>query len=158
MKMIVISDTHHDIDAIRRILPIINECDTLVHLGDCNDDILKIEHELNVKEIVYVRGNCDYVMRSPEFVVKEWGGAKFFFTHGHRYRVDSSLLDVTYAALENECNYVFYGHTHIADLDRNYGVELINPGSVSRPRAGYPSYAIVEKKDGKIFTNIVLIG
>lgn len=158
MKMIVISDTHHDIDAIRRILPVINECDTLVHLGDCNDDILKIQHELKVKEIIYVRGNCDYVMRSPERVVKEWGGVKFLFTHGHNYRVDSSLLDITYAALENECKYVFYGHTHIAAMDEKYGIQILNPGSVSRPRAGYPSYALVEKKDEKIFTNIILIG
>ena len=156
--MIIISDTHHDIDAIRRILPVINECDTLVHLGDCNDDILKIKSELTVKDIIYVRGNCDFVMKEPEFVVKEWGGAKFFFTHGHRYRVDSSLLDITYASLENECKFAFYGHTHIAAMDEKYGVQIINPGSVARPRAGYPSYALVEKKDEKFFTNIILIG
>ena len=158
MKMIIISDTHHDIDAIRRILPVINECDTLVHLGDCNDDILKIKHELTVKEIICVRGNCDFVMKEPEFLVKEWGGAKFFFTHGHRYRVDSSLLDITYASLENECKFAFYGHTHIPAMDESYGIQIINPGSVSRPRAGYPSYALVEKKDEKFFTNIILIG
>lgn len=158
MRVIVISDTHHDIDAIRRILPIINECDVLVHLGDCNDDILKIKADLRVKEIVYVRGNCDYVMKSPSFVIKEWGGAKFLFTHGHNFRVNSSLLDLTYASLENECKYAFYGHTHIPAIDEMYGIQLINPGSVSSPRAGYPSYAIIEIKDEKIFTNINLIG
>lgn len=158
MKMIVISDTHHDIDAIRKIIPVINECDTLVHLGDCNDDILKIRHELKVNEIIYVRGNCDYVLKSPEFVVKEWGGAKFFFTHGHRYRVDSSLLDLAFVAQENQCDYAFYGHTHVGDMQQYRQIQLLNPGSVSRPRVGYPSYAIVEEKDGKIFTNIILIG
>jgi hypothetical protein len=156
MKMIVISDTHHDFYALRKILPVINSCDYLVHLGDCNDDIDKIRGEITTKNVICVRGNCDYVTKYPIFSVVEIENAKFFFTHGHAYRVDDDLIDLTFAAEETGCKYAFYGHTHIAATDYYRGVTIINPGSLSRPRAGGASYCIVEGSNGNFFTNIIL--
>ncbi len=156
MRMIVIADTHHDIYALRKILPIINSCDYLVHLGDCNDDIDRIKGEITVKNVIKVRGNCDFVSKNPIFTVAEIAGSKFFFTHGHAYRVDDDLIDLAFAAEENGCKYAFYGHTHIAATDYCRGVTLVNPGSLARPRAGGASYCIVEGENGNFLTNIIL--
>ena len=156
MRMIVVSDTHHDMTALRKLTEIINTCDYLVHLGDCNDDIRRLGNVFK-PEVICVRGNCDFVCKNPVYVVKEINGIKYLFTHGHTLRVKDTLLDLALFANENGCRYAFYGHTHIAGEDEMYGVKMINPGSLGSPKFSYPSYLLVEEENGKIFTNILFI-
>ena len=48
------------------------------------------------------------------------------------------------AAVENHCDIVFYGHTHVAKDETLDGIRLVNPGSLRYSRDGRsPSYAIV---------------
>ena len=156
MRLIIISDTHHDINAMRKILPIIDSCDYLVHLGDCNDDIQRLGVSLKTK-VICVRGNCDFVNKNPIIQTITIGETKCLLTHGHALRVKDTLLDLALCAKENQCEYAFYGHTHIAGEDEAYGVKMINPGSLGSPKFDRPSYLIVEEEKGKIFTNILFL-
>ena len=160
MKMIILSDTHHDVVAIEKILPIINSCDCLVHLGDCNDDIKRLGEKIKVKEIIKVKGNCDFLeLVNPTEVIREIDGVKILFTHGHRFRVKDDLLELMLYAQEHECKYVFYGHTHEPKTDERYGINFINPGTLSSTSNWYgQSYCVVEIENGKIFSNIIFMG
>jgi predicted phosphodiesterase len=42
---------------------------------------------------------------------------------------------------------ILYGHTHVQKMLSQKGKWIINPGSISRPRDGYPSY-VAMKTDG----------
>ena len=152
----VISDTHGKIDNVKAILPIINTCDYLVLLGDRVGDLVPIYKEILPEKII-VKGNCDIAPFYPEDYVLDWCGKKFLFTHGHRYGVKRDLLNLAYAGKEKECDCVFYGHTHVADQTEFAGVKLVNPGSISEPRLGNPSYCMVLEDAGQIFTKIIYI-
>ena len=152
----VISDTHGNIDNVKKILPVINECEYLVLLGDRVGDLAPIYKEIKAEKII-VKGNCDIVPFYPEDYELKWCGKKLLFTHGHRYGVKRDLLNLAYVAKERECDMVFYGHTHVADQSEFAGVRLINPGSISQPRLGNPSYCMVWQERGEIFTKIIYI-
>lgn len=160
MKMIILSDTHHDVASIEKLLPVINSCDCLVHLGDCNDDIKRLGERIKVKEIIKVKGNCDFIeMKNHCEEIREIEGIKMLFTHGHRFRVKDDLLSLMYYAQENECKYVFYGHTHEPKCEERYGIQFINPGTLSSTSNWYgQSYCMVEIENGKIFSNIIFMG
>ena len=152
----IISDTHGNIDNVKAILPVINESEYLVLLGDRVGDLASICREIK-PEIIIVKGNCDYVNFFPEDYILDWCGYRFLFTHGHRYGVKRDLLNLTYAAKEQGCHFAFYGHTHVADSDEYMGIRLINPGSISAPRLGNPSYCLVTEDKGEIFIKIIYI-
>ena len=52
-------------------------------------------------------------------------------------------------ARKSDAKIVFYGHTHIAKVDKEDDVYFINPGSIRHPRGNIDvgSYAIYEKID-----------
>lgn len=153
-KVCVISDTHGRLDNIRLILPVINSCEKLIFLGDYTGDLFKLKNEITT-DIVAVRGNCDLTSPYPEKVLLEWCGKRFFIAHGHKFGVKSDLLRIAYEAESENCEYVLYGHTHIASLDEFGGIKLVNPGSLGEPRFGLPSYCIITEEKGKIFTKII---
>jgi putative phosphoesterase len=41
-------------------------------------------------------------------------------------------------------NLVLYGHTHISNTEYDEGIYFVNPGSLSSPREGSRSYAVVD--------------
>ena len=48
---------------------------------------------------------------------------------------------VSHRAYEEHCALAFFGHTHRMMLERENGVWVCNPGSISLPRGGPASYA-----------------
>lgn len=50
-KIVVISDTHGNILGIKKILPIINESDFVIHLGDGHNDIVSLQSLITSKII-----------------------------------------------------------------------------------------------------------
>ena len=86
------------------------------------------------------------------------GEKKILFTHGHMLGVDRSderLLDFARAS---RAQVALYGHTHIARIRYENGVYLMNPGSVSKPREGGPSYGILDITPAGIVPNIGPLG
>ncbi len=154
--LIVISDTHGRVEKLKNLLPIINDADYLIFLGDCTGDLYPLKKEITVP-IIAVNGNCDGIKAYEDKEVFEWHGHKLFIAHGHRYGVKRDLLDITYAAKEAGCDYALFGHTHEALIEEYDGVTLVNPGSLAEPRFSQASYCVITEEQGKIFPKIIYI-
>ena len=146
-KITVFSDSHGNVNAFKKAMPIINSSDYFVYLGDGNRDLDKVLPEITA-EVIRVKGNCDVMSEHPQDAVLTVGETKFMITHGNAYGVKSSTIGLAAHARETGCGWALYGHTHRAQVFDAGGVMLLNPGS-----AGYgkPTCAVIEG-DGKFFT------
>ncbi|MBQ2486994.1 MAG: YfcE family phosphodiesterase, partial [Ruminococcus sp.] len=105
------------------------------------------------KQVIGVRGNCDWSSTLPATEVAEVGGKRIFITHGHMYQAKFTTMNMIYAAREEKANILLFGHTHQAMTDYNDGLYIMNPGSCSGYYATYGVIDITPK--GDIVTNIV---
>ncbi len=182
-KLMVISDSHGNPHILYSI---INEfgsgCDALCFCGDGITDLVEnIEMGFFDKDfgqkipplIFFVKGNGDNststifteeripisVPESIEFTV---AGKKIFMTHGHRYGVYYGLKDLKSEAASKDANIVFYGHTHVPNVNKSFVQKkflgILNPGSCAEARGGMPNtFAIatirseVEKSESQYY-------
>ncbi len=132
MKVLVFSDSHgYNMSmayAIEREKP-----DAVLHLGDHTDDADDIRRAFPALTIYHVRGNNDFDMDVPLFAVVTVGGVRMYLTHGHRARIHAAQRSC--ARREEGCSFAFFGHTHRMMAEREQGVFVCNPGSISLPRA-----------------------
>ena len=157
MRIVVISDSHGRTNVIDKILFNQKETKHVFFLGDNVRDIEDFEFLYPDKSFYVVAGNCDYGLFSPTTGIKEIEGVKIFYTHGPTFSVKSTTEHLLKTAKQNECKIALYGHTHIADTVYEDGVYLVNPGSVSHPRSGSPSYAVIDIEKGGIMPIIINI-
>lgn len=156
MKIGILSDTHGIYKYLDLAMKYLQSCDYVIHCGDVlyggysDEDIMKITKTLkNIPNLTIAMGNCDS-NRELSLIGKEFfhnpyaivdlGKYIFFVTHGHHY----SYLNLFYKAKELGCNVVCYGHTHIKDISSEEDIQIINPGSISKPRDGSHSIAIID--------------
>jgi hypothetical protein len=133
MLIAVVSDTHRATKYINLAKKLIKDADILIHLGDNIDDVEILES--NFKGKVYaVAGNCDYSTKYPKEGIIEEKGRKIFFTHGDLYGVKSSINSIYYRGKELGADIVLFGHTHQQLIEKEDGMILMNPGSISLPR------------------------
>lgn len=144
-KLVVISDTHHDINKLRRIIPIINSSDYLIFCGDGLGDVISMRYDINVP-MICVKGNNDYEMNMADMASVILGETRVLVTHGHRQDVRKGLSSLAAFARMRACGLVFFGHTH-SFFDRIVdGVHFVNPGALC-----LGSYALV-LGDGRNFS------
>lgn len=102
-------------------------------------------------DIYAVRGNCEaevdqMVLEFPvmaDYAVMVLNGLNFFVTHGHLFHED-------HLPPMKDGDILIHGHTHLLRADDFGTYYILNPGSVSLPKGGYPpTYAIL---DGQTFT------
>ena len=130
------------------------EADAILFLGDGADDVELLQLGDRSISVQAVRGNNDFFDRSvPEHAVVTADGVRIFLTHGHREQVyarEGKL--VAQLAREEGCGLAFFGHTHRMYLERENGVLVCNPGSISLPRGGPASYGrlMVENKQPRL--------
>lgn len=133
MLIAVISDTHRMIKYINLAKELIKDADILIHLGDNVEDVELLEQDFK-GEVYAVAGNCDYSKKYPKENIIDVNGRKIFFTHGDLYGVKSSINNIYYRGRELEVDIVLFGHTHQQLIEKEGGLILMNPGSVSLPR------------------------
>lgn len=149
MKILIVSDNHGDQFVLEELHNIYqDEVDYWLH---CGDSEFKKE---NVVWDIYqsVEGNMDWSNQYPFVRVVEIENQNFVVLHGHKHNVKRSLADMRDVALEEDAQFVFYGHTHVPKVSFKDGIYFINPGSITQPRGTLRvgSYAIYEEdKDGK---------
>ncbi len=148
---VILSDTHGNISGIEKLLPIINENDFLIHLGDCQQDLLPFNSDIKAK-LLSVKGNCD---NGDEEVVLNIEGVKIFITHGNKYGVKKDLYKLFLRAKELGVTVVFYGHTHQSNIQQIDGITFVNPGAFSGYSERSYCYSIFHK--GKTTNKIVSI-
>ncbi len=161
MRVVVVSDTHGSLKAWRRIVEIVGDDALFLHLGDVlyhgprnpipdGYDPKSLAEELKKYRIDYVRGNCDadvdvMVLELPEMpkVAEEtFGEWKVVMIHGE------DLEDEFEFARGHGAKVLFRGHTHIPKIEERRGIVVVNPGSPSLPKGGFPpTFAVVDFGD-----------
>lgn len=143
MKTIaVLSDTHGNYAAIDGILPILESCDYVFHLGDCFTDMRPYSRILGDR-LICVKGNCDFYGEA-RYRLAEVEGKRLLLTHGDAFGVKTSLTRLALFAEEQRADAVFYGHTHVAAEEYRNGILFVNPGSLDRLNVSKSfAYAVV---------------
>ena len=172
MKLLIASDLHGAAPAVRALVDRIEAeaPDRIVLLGDLlyhgprNDlpegyapkEAIALLNGL-AGRIVAVRGNCEaevdqMVLPFPvlaDYCLLESAGHLIYATHGHHFNED-------HLPPLHPGDVLLHGHTHIPRRTLRDGVYVLNPGSVSIPKAGsWHGYMTLE--DG-VFTWKTLSG
>jgi len=157
MKIGVISDTHGRLALAQKAIKTMGQIDMLVHLGDYCRDAIYLSEELQ-REIITVKGNCDFSSNVPLEQIVEVEGLKIYVTHGHREGVKWGYEGIIDRAKNAGVDVALFGHTHISEIFTNSDILFVNPGSIGEPRYGNkPSYAIIDIKNGKPYPYIVMM-
>ncbi|MDY0222193.1 MAG: YfcE family phosphodiesterase [Desulfobacterium sp.] len=164
-RLIVTADVHGSLSTWRAVRALVKKDDTLVVAGDLFDTRygrsgpdfkpLTIKHEIASlgTRFCYVYGNCDVPAFFPGYTYElefSHSGTSILLIHGHAPVTD----------LPDQTTLIIQGHTHIPKLEKTDGFTRLNPGSLTSPRVGAPTYAIVENNRATLMdiqTNTPLI-
>ena len=151
MKVLIVSDTHGHMTNLRECVRRVSPIDMLIHCGDVEGQEEEIR-TLASCETHIVSGNNDYFSRLPredEFLI---GAHKVFLTHGHNYGVSMGVDRIVDEAGARGADIVMFGHLHMPVVQKDGGIILVNPGSLTYPRQsnGLPSYIIMTVEDDGI--------
>lgn len=159
MKILVVSDTHGAVfESILEPLKNEKDIDFIIHCGDKYKDVEKLSKMIGVKDFYRVTGNCDYNIKNGQNIIEiDMEEKHFLITHGHLQNVKDGLEDLKVLAKKKNADIVLFGHTHISHNDMDGDILYFNPGSTILPKAGKPSYGIIEIDSNSIQSKIVNI-
>ena len=126
----VLSDTHGNLNLLKRLQGDFISSDFIVHLGDGVLDMQDFYLDY-FNKILQVDGNCDFVKSGNDELIFSVDGVKILAVHGHKFSVKSGIDRLVDYASEKGCNVVLYGHTHFSKIERIKDIYLINPGTLS---------------------------
>ncbi len=145
MKVLIVSDTHRQNGNLCKAIIEENPIDLLIHLGDAEGSE---DYICNIAgcPVEIVSGNNDFFSRLPRERELTLGKYRVMLTHGHYYQVSLSMQYLKEEALIRGMDIVMFGHIHRPVLEREDGLILLNPGSLSYPRqeGRLPSYMVME--------------
>ncbi len=152
MKISIISDSHDNIDNLKKAIEISNneKCEYLIHLGDIVSPFsAKILKEFNglVKAVF---GNNDGEVLGLKQIFNTFGGeienspCKFELG-GKKFVIMHEPYFLEELAESQEFDYIFYGHLHKTDYKNIKRTYILNPGELG----GWidkPTFYILETK------------
>ena len=123
---------------------------TVVFLGDGARDFDALRPILQAERIQChsVAGNNDWSSSDPDEIEFSVDGIRFFACHGHTRGVKYGRERLFYAAQERGAHVALYGHTHVPSIELDYGLFLVNPGTVGQRVCGCPAYAEIRLESG----------
>ena len=137
MRILLVSDTHGNNEALDILKVMYPKMDLYLHAGDSESDAFSIEPFRSVK------GNCDYFGDFLNYLVIPTPYGNLFMQH--RPIPNSQLMK------EYNVKIFAYGHTHVRKYSRESGIIMINPGAISFARDQYDySYALVNIEKDKL--------
>ena len=158
----VISDTHNDVETIRKAVNLFNlrGCDMVLHCGDIFSPSAAQEFSKLQCGFKAVFGNNDFDRAGLENVISDFGiirPAPFEFKISNKLFVMSHKLENIYlSANEKKYDYILYGHLHKPRIEkRNYVPDnaqgnaqsktlLLNPGEACGYRYGAKTAALID--------------
>lgn len=156
VKLLVFSDSHRrNVDMLAAIEE--EQPDVVLHLGDMVRDAENIEAAFPQQKLFYVRGNNDWNSDAEEDLMIRVGSKRILLTHGHLYGVRMGTRRLEEYARKNRCDIALYGHTHRAEQHRDGDVLIANPGSISMPYYGKPSYLRLTIKGNDVLSEIIYL-
>ena len=143
MKIVVVSDNHGYFKEVQQVIEKEAPFDMLLHCGDVCGQLSMVLSE--AFEVHAVNGNCDFPGAFPPFEIIDIPSHRILLEHGHRLGVKTGYDRIVAKAKENGCDIALYGHTHVAEIEEQDDVYLLNPGSLVYPRGaeGRPSYGVI---------------
>ncbi len=160
MILAVVSDTHDNLHAIRKMLEAFRRCqpDLVIHLGDIISPFSLREMLAFPTRYVFVLGNNDGDRSLLREIAMKAGAV--MRDHVHELNVDNlkllamhgfgsaeltkSLVDSL--ALSGRYNVVLYGHTHQIDVRRVGGTLIVNPGECCGYLTGRCTFALLNTR------------
>ena len=125
------SDTHGNLENIRKVMEKHKDIKNVFHLGDGRSDIDLIKEEYKDKTFFRVCGNCDCCTTEPVTLIETVEGKKFLLTHGHEFNVKNNLDLLLNKAKKERADAALFGHTHKPIKKEVDGIILFNPGSLN---------------------------
>ena len=113
MKILVLSDSHGNVDNMARCVEMVNPRHIL-HLGDCIRDAEALAELFPEIPMTAVPGNCDWGRTEQGEVLVELAGRRILLMHGH---------------------------THYSMVDYDGTLYIMNPGSIGDYHA--PTYGVI---------------
>ena len=158
MNFLIFSDSHGGTFNMRTVIDrAAGNTDGVIFLGDNHPDVEVLMTYYPKLTFYSVAGNCDYSSKylTPEYEEKliYLDGVRVLMLHGHRQDVKSTLALLEKYARSKNADVVLFGHTHERCekyvLDGTKPLIMFNPGSVSRPRDGEPSFGVLTVNNGQ---------
>lgn len=161
MKLLIFSDSHGSERAMQRAISLHPDAEAVLFLGDGFGGVCALPELSGDRALVAVRGNCDACfglfgalshVREEETLVLL--GYRILLVHGHREGVKGGLGGLISKARRLSADIALFGHTHekyseyLSDGEKP--LYLFNPGSISRPASGNPSYGVLLLTDGGV--------
>ncbi len=153
-KVLVLSDTHGEIEQMNAVIEEELPFDLLIHCGDSEVDLSSVLFRPDDYALLAVRGNCDWTGSYPELSSVRLLGHQILAVHGHLHGAGQGAKPLFRLAKKNRADILCFGHTHrpLIEESLSKGILLINPGSLTRnrpyPRCG--SYAVLNLTEGEM--------
>ena len=158
MEFLVFSDSHGASLSMKKVIDNASEelCG-VIFLGDNYRDIEVLTEAYPNLKFYAVAGNCDMSARylHPEYCEQllVLDGVRVLMLHGHRQNVKYGFDTLEAYASDKGADIVLFGHTH-ERLEKYClgGVKpliMFNPGSISLPRDGAPSFGVLTVNNGQ---------
>ncbi|MBR6736916.1 MAG: YfcE family phosphodiesterase [Clostridia bacterium] len=126
----VFSDSHGNLDGVKRLRGDFEISSKIVFLGDGVSDASEVLSNYQDKAVI-VRGNCDFIQFYPKQALFTVEGVTVLAVHGDEFGVKLSLSRLYEYANKVNASLVLYGHTHQPKTTEINGVTLVNPGTLS---------------------------
>lgn len=158
VKLLVFSDTHGFAQPMLDVVGDTKNVAVVFHLGDGMNDAELVKTAFPSVHVYAVRGNCDPPGPYPLEGCADFGGAAFFYTHGHTYGVKQDLTKLWIAAKTVGARAALFGHTHTPYYEFRAGIHLFNPGSISLTRIASSTYGQITFEQGEPKLEIMRFG
>ena len=139
MKILVVSDSHGDDNAMMELYKEYPGMDCYLDAGD------NLSDEYSLSPYRSVRGNCDYYHYDEKLLIRTSAGnvlMKHYPWLRDKERENLALF--------------IHGHTHIYEIKKEENLIIFCPGSISRPRDGTNgTFGIIEINGDKISIDII---
>lgn len=163
MKLVILSDTHGNTDAVEHVYAEQPDAALYLHAGDVLPDARYLamlvgvplnegeDDETAEKRVIAVPGNSDWPdANQPLTRIVRAEGHHILLAHGHSFGVQYGTELLARAAADANCDIAVYGHTHVVEISPGTPITVLCPGSAARPRDAYePSYLTVRLERGK---------
>ncbi|MGQ9843248.1 MAG: YfcE family phosphodiesterase [Spirochaetota bacterium] len=129
MKVLVVSDSHGNIQKLKDIIETEKSFDYLIHCGDGINDLIHV----SIPKDAIVITVCGNIERARGIVGKTFWidticGYTFFITHGDVFGAHHDISGVWLEAKRLGCDIACFGHTH-RPMNEKTTPYMFNPGT-----------------------------
>lgn len=139
MKIIVTSDSHGDVEILKKIALENSDASIFIDAGD------SCKRKEEIAPFETVKGNCDLYIKN-NYRIYQASSVGIYTTHGHGLFFTNKTL--AKLAKDFGCKIAIHGHTHVPEITEIDGIKILCPGSVSIPRSQVgKTYAVINIVD-----------